>query len=293
MRKLLRWLGIGLGAVVGLVLLAAGILYFVGSARVNRTFTVRTAALRIPGDSATLARGAHLARTNGCNDCHTPDFRGQVMLDVPPFRAVAANLTRGRGGVGARYTDEDWDRAIRHGVKPDGRPVIVMPSAAFHRMSDEDAAALIAYLRTLPPVDHPLPQTEIHAMGRIVAVFQDLTNEVRTGPARAGHTPPVGPTAEYGAYLASITCAYCHGEDLRGDASPPIPGSPPAPNLAGAGQWPLDGFRRALRTGVTPHGRRLDPEYMPWKITAAMTDVELEALHAHLRTLAAQPVTSR
>jgi mono/diheme cytochrome c family protein len=196
MRKLLKWLGIGLGAAVGLVLVVAGILYFVGSGRVDRTYTVRTAGLRIPADSAGLARGAHLARTNGCTDCHTADLRGQVMLDIPPFRAVAANLTRGRGGIGARYSDEDWDRTIRHGVKPDGRPVIVMPSAAFHQMSDQDAAALIAYLKSVPPVDNPLPPTEIRAPGRIAAVFQDMTAEVRTGPARAGSTPPVAPTAE-------------------------------------------------------------------------------------------------
>lgn len=293
MRKVFKWLGIGLGAVVGVVLLSAGVLYFVGSSRVDRTYTVRTASLDVPTDAAAVARGAHLARTNGCTDCHTEDLRGQVLLDIPPFRATAANLTSGRGGVGSRYSVEDWDRTIRHGVKPNGRPVIVMPSAAFHQLSDEDAAALIAYLRSVPPVDNELPPTEIRAPGRISAVFQDFSTEVRTDAARAGRSPPVGPTAEYGAYVTSITCAYCHGENLRGNAEPPIPDSPPAPDLAAAGQWPLDQFKRALRTGITPGGRELNAEYMPWSLTAAMTDEELEAIHAHLATLIRQPVARR
>ncbi|MDX1531079.1 MAG: hypothetical protein R3362_06100, partial [Rhodothermales bacterium] len=83
----------------------------------------------------------------------------------------------------------------------------------------------------------------------------------------------------------SITCAYCHGADLRG-AQPPIPESPPAPDLATAGGWPLDLFVDVVRTGQMPGGRELDPEFMPIALTAAMTDDELTAIHTHLATLA-------
>lgn len=285
MRKALKWIGIVVGSVLGLVLLAGGVLYVLGGRRVAQTYTAETATLQLRADSATLARGAHLTRIHGCVDCHTQTLGGQVFVDVPPFRATAANLTRGKGGVGSRYTPADWDRAIRHGVKPDGHPVLIMPSAAFHQLSDSDAAALIAYLQTVPPVDNELPPTEIRAPGRIAAMFQDMAMEVRTGRAPVAEMPAIAPTPEYGRYLTSITCAYCHGEDLRG-AQPPKPGSPYAPDLAAAGKWEHAAFKQTLRTGVTPQGKKLDAENMPWTMTAAMDDVELDAIHAYLATLA-------
>ncbi|HEX8386353.1 MAG TPA: c-type cytochrome, partial [Rubricoccaceae bacterium] len=232
---------------------------------------------------ASVARGAHLAAINGCRDCHGADLGGQVFVDAPPFRATASNLTRGEGGVGGRYTDADWDRAVRHGVKPDGRAVLVMPSAGFHNLADADAADLIAYIKSLDPVDRALPPSEVRPLGRVLAAGPlDVSFEVNEAPARAS-APPAGPTAAYGAYLASITCAYCHGSDLRG-AQPPNPDSPPAPDLAAAGAWTYPQFVRALRTGVRPAGATLDPHIMPWTLTAAMTDDELAALYAYFGT---------
>ena len=136
-----------------------------------------------------------------------------------------------------------------------------------------------------PPVDNELPETEIRPLGRILAVVEiDPTLEVSLEPARAT-APPPSSSAEYGEYLLSITCAYCHGEDLRG-AQPANPDSPPAPDLAAAGQWDLAAFRQTLRTGVRPDGSRMNPEFMPWTVTAQMTDEELQAIHAHLSSLA-------
>lgn len=278
---MLKRIAIGLGVLVGLLLLAGVGAYAVGNAKVDRTYDVRTARLAVAGDSATVARGAHLVAINGCRDCHGEDLGGQVFADAPPFRVVAANLTRGKGGIGAHYTAEDFDRTVRHGVKPDGRSVVIMPSAAFHSLSDADMAAMIAYLQQVPPVDNELPKTEVRLLGRLLSAGPfDPAFEVNTAPARAD-APAVGPTSEYGAYLAA-TCAYCHGASLEGMERPPNPTSPPALPLAAAGRWTLDEFKQTLRTGVTPSGRRLDPKFMPWTFTAHMTDVELEALHAYI-----------
>ncbi len=112
MPRALKWIGIGLGGLVALILMAAGVLYLVGSARVDRVYTVETADLTLRTDSATLARGAHLARTHGCVDCHTENLGGQVLEDAPPFRVVASNLTSGRGGVGDRYSVQDFDLSM-------------------------------------------------------------------------------------------------------------------------------------------------------------------------------------
>ncbi|HEX6926661.1 MAG TPA: c-type cytochrome [Longimicrobiaceae bacterium] len=284
MTRLVRNVAIALAGLVGVLLLAALVLYFVGTAKLNRTYEVVTAELEVPSDPAATERGAHLARIHGCTDCHGPGFEGRVMVDAPPFRVVASNLTTGEGGVGDEYDARALDAAIRHGVGYDGRALSIMPAAGFHHLSDADAAALIAHIQQLPPVDNVLPETEYKPLGRVLAAFAlDVDAEVRPGPARST-APPAGPTAEYGAYLTSITCAYCHGPELEG-ADSPVPGSPPAPALAAAGRWSLADFERALRTGVTPDGRTLNPEYMPWTFTARMTDEEIAALHAYLATL--------
>ena len=284
MKRGLKWLGIGVGAVVGLALVAGAVMYAVGSSRIARTYEAQTANLLISQQPEAVARGAHLANINGCTDCHTPDLGGQVFVDEAPFRVVAPNLTRGRGGVGGKYTAATFDRAIRHGIGHDGRGLLIMPSAAFHKLSDTDAADLIAYLSQVPPVDKELPASEIRPLGRVLASFAiDPTLEVNPAPARSAGTAPAR-SAEYGAYLTSITCAYCHGADLRG-GQPPEPGSPPAPDLASAGQWPIDAFTHTLRTGQTPGGRQLEPTVMPWTFTKNMTDDEIAAIHMHLATL--------
>lgn len=284
MRTALRRVALGVAALVVLALLVAAVGLTVGSRKLARTYAVTPAALTIPSDSASVAHGAYLVQTNGCQDCHGDNLAGKVFIDAPPFRVVATNLTPGAGGIGNDYTDADWDRTIRHGVRPDGRPVVIMPSAAFHALSDHDAASLIAYLKTIPPVDNELPSTEVRTLGRLLvgAGQLDPAFEVREVAARRD-APERGPRADYGAYIASVTCQYCHGADLRG-GQPPEPGAPPAPDLAAAGHWPLAMFKEVLRTGRMPDGRELDPA-MPISFTRQMTDADLEALHAHFATL--------
>ena len=288
MKKLIRWGGLVLGGLLVIVLLVAGAMYVVGGSNVERTYNVPTlASLDVRGDSAQLARGAHLVNIYGCNDCHGEQLAGIVMEDAPPFRIVSSNLTSGAGGIGTRYTIEDWDRAIRHGVKPSGRSVLIMPSAAFHRIADPDMEALIAYLRTIPPVDNELPPTTFKPMGRVLAAgplkgIDDF--EVRMEPARADRPEP-GPTAEYGEYLAGL-CGYCHGDDMGGMLEPPgPPGMIPAPSLVATGGWTFDEFEHALRTGERPGKADINPMFMPLAITKPMTEDELRALHTYFASL--------
>ena len=286
MRKVLKWVAYTVGGLVVLLLVAGAALYVIGGSKMGQTHEVQATALPIPTDSASVARGEHLVLTNGCRLCHGPQLAGQVMIDAPPFRVVASNLTRGRNGIGSTYTDADWERVIRHGIKPDGRPVVIMPAAGYHHLADEDAAALIAYLKTIPPVDNDtLGATQFRAMGRILvgAGQFDPAFEVRTGRSPASR-PPAGPTAEYGRYLASVPCAYCHGENLKG-AQPPEPGAPFAPALSAASAWPLDAFRTFLRTGTRPDGSRVNAQFMPIEMTRHYTDEEVAALHAYLNSV--------
>jgi mono/diheme cytochrome c family protein len=285
-KRILKWAGLGVGGLLILLLLMGGALYWKGGQDLAKSYTVEASTLTIPTDSAALARGEHLTRTHGCRNCHGANLEGKVFFDAPPALLAAPNLTAGRGGIGATYTDADWERSIRHGVRPNGQGMFVMPSEVFVNFSDADTGALIAYLKQAPPVDNELPARELRFLGRILLatgeffMIPDILARFKTTEA----APPPGATAEYGRYLASTGCIGCHGPDLHG-MQPPDPDSPLAPDLAAAGQWSLADLMQTLRTGTTPAGKVLDPRFMPWEDTKSMTDMELEALHLYLQSL--------
>src|SRR5215471_19260532 len=106
-------------AVTVVVIIAVGAIgLLVGEAKLNAKYDVSSNALTlaVPISSGNVERGRHFATViNGCEDCHGVGLKGGVFLDVPPFRIVASNLTRGKGGIGA-FSDADFVRAIRHGV---------------------------------------------------------------------------------------------------------------------------------------------------------------------------------
>ncbi|HLA63776.1 MAG TPA: cytochrome c [Rhodothermales bacterium] len=305
-RRILRGLGYVLGGLVVLLLLTVGVVYTASARRMSRTYPVpaveaaygptRTAAFR--SDSALVARGAHVAAIRGCNDCHGADYGGSVMMDDVPFgRITASNLTAGQGGVGADYTDADWDRAIRHGVRPDGHGLLVMPSEEYHGISDDDFEALVAFLRARPAVDRTVPEDRVGPLGRFLVLtnaFPVWSASVIDHAAARPEAPAPGPTAAYGAYL-SATCRGCHGADFAGQSLPgSAPGEPPSANLTpddatGLGTWTEDDFRRALREGVRPDGTHLAAG-MPVAMTAQFSDEEVAALWAYFQTL--DPVSS-
>jgi mono/diheme cytochrome c family protein len=286
MKRALKWIGLVLGCIVLLLLLVGVTLYQLGGSAMHADPSLPAETLDASPDSAKFARGAHIVNTHGCTDCHESNLGGKVFVDAPPFFVVASNLTSGEGGIGSTYTDESWERALRHGVRPNGDGLLIMPSAAYTFLSDDDLGAVIAYLRTVPPVDNELPTTHLNPLGRVLAGAGALKSEYdmidHTRPHRAV-APPVAPTAEYGEYKAAL-CGYCHGADLRG-APAMDPAAPPGPDLFAVKAWTQDQFFQAMRTGVAPGGRTLDPMFMPWTEFAKLTDVELQALYAYLQTL--------
>ena len=292
-RKLLKWVGIGLGSLVGTAVIAAIVLVLIGSSRLDRTFDITPQTLTLPTAEDTVARGRHLeAAVLGCTDCHGEDLGGGPFLDEPSlFKLHAPNLTAGQGGVGARYSDADWVRALRHGVDPDGKGLLFMPADVFNHLSAEDLVAVIAYVKSFPPVDNQLPGPEFSPLGRIIIGLGQLPEPLLVPALGIDHDAPftrhVAPaaSAEYGAYLTSIAyCTLCHGTDLSGGTFPyPDPNAPPVPSLAAAGGWTEEQFMVTLRTGVTPYGKAIDQAFMPWG-DYDMSDEELKAIWLYLQS---------
>jgi hypothetical protein len=123
MRKLLKWIGIVLGGLVMFLVVAAGMVFVWTEVQFNHTYNIQPKMLEIPSDEKAIARGRHLEDAIlDCTLCHGEDLGGGAFIDEPGlFTIYAPNLTAGKGGAGAYFTDEDWVRAVRHGVGTDGK----------------------------------------------------------------------------------------------------------------------------------------------------------------------------
>src|SRR5512138_2230562 len=126
MMKVLKWIGIVLGLLAGLLLVAGVVLFFIGNARLNKTYDIPPSNLTLPTDAASIEYGKHRAESL-CQGCHGPDLSGNDnWFSAPPIGNIAsANLTSGEGGVGKEFTTEDYVRAIRHGIDREGKPIFM------------------------------------------------------------------------------------------------------------------------------------------------------------------------
>ena len=290
MQKFIKWFGYGALAIVALVLIAVGYIYWKSESILNEAYRAEELGLDLPpADTMALARGRHLAITRGCMDCHGPDLGGIPLVDGMPMAYIpSSNLTP--AGIGATYTDSDWIRAIRHGVGPDGRSLWIMPSMSYTRMSPADLVNLIAYLKSVAPVERSLPPKQFGPIGRMLIA----RGELKPIAGSVDHdlpfsaAPPEGPTAAYGEYMVYM-CRHCHGAQLNGGIVEGPPGAPPSANITpsedGIAHYTEADFVRAMREGKKPDGTQMDPLFMPWAATSAMNDTEIAAMWAYLQTL--------
>jgi len=300
MRKVLKWVGVILGGLVILLVVFVGVLYGITASRLNKVYRIQPAAVTIPTDAVSLERGRHLAEAvTGCQGCHGDNLAGKIFIDDPQIgRVYATNLTAGKGSAGETYTDADWVRALRHGVGPDGKLLLIMPSDNYNVLSDEDLGAVIAYVKSLQPVNNVTPAPRLTFFARLLfalGAFGKMPAEEIDHAAVRRPAPPVGITVDYGRYLATAAgCQDCHGRTYGGGRAGP--GAPLSPNITPGGhvkEWTEADFITALRTGVTPENEKLDPKDMPWPEYARMADAELKAMWLYLRFVPAVPATER
>lgn len=292
MKKFFKWVGIIIGSLLGLLVLVFLGLAMKGNLMLKKTYDVRVETLFIPTDAEAIARGEHWVKAE-CIGCHGDDLSGGPFF-VAPFATVnAKNLTTGKGGVGSEFSSEDWIRVFRYGVGPDGNSILIMPSHAFRFLSDSDMGDIIAYLKVAPPVDNELSEPKFNLLGKALlgaGAFGDsvvIAETINNNPIDPSY-PAAGVTPEYGEYLVNVSgCHDCHGADLSGGKSAD-PSAIPAPNLTAGGElvaWKEADFIKAIRTGLTPTNRQLDPAQMPWEHYKNFSDDELKAIWAYLDSL--------
>lgn len=300
MSKLLPRLAALAAIVVAVLALGALAVYAASNRRLSARYTVQPSPVTIPTDAAALERGKHLAQTRGCMDCHGADLGGAKVIEDGKMGVVyGPNITRGAGGVVAAYQENDYVRAIRHGVSADGHALFIMPSEDYALLSNEDLGALIAYLKSAPPVDRASVPVKVGPLARALL----LAGKMPIAAERIDHArvqPPTatpGVTPEYGRYIAAATCAGCHNPSFSGgkiDVGPPDwpPSANLTPDASGRlAKWSEADFIAALRTGRRPDGSEINP-IMPRNF-GKMDDVELKALWAYLKTVPAKPTGQR
>jgi mono/diheme cytochrome c family protein len=294
-----RWLKRGAIAAGALVVLAAAAVFAglqLAERRMARQVAVTVQPVALPGDEASLQRGKYLFASRGCVDCHGANGAGRVFADNgSDLRIKGPNITTGSGGVVAAYRQDDWVRAIRHGVAPGGRPLMVMPSEDYNRFTDADLGSLVAYVKSLPPAQGTAAEVRLPLPARVLYGF----GGIQDAAAKIDHRlPPAAAVAEgvnlqHGAYVANM-CLGCHGAQLAGGRIPSGPPDwpaaanlTPAPSSGMARYADPESFMRMFKTGVRPDGTKI--QVMPFESLREMSETDVRALHLYLQSLPARP----
>jgi len=308
--------GILLPILVILVLIIGGISVFVGTytpkQRPAPTETVEATPQR-------LARGAYLAENVfGCFDCHSKlDLKrfgappigpkgagGDCFGEAEGFPGTVcgSNITPDpETGLGA-WTDGEVMRAVREGVSRDGRGLFpMMPYTQYRAISDDDLRAVVAYLRSLPPVKNAVPATQVKFP---VSFFVKLAPQPLDGPVAS---PDQNDPVAYGKYLAKVSgCQFCHtpvdkkhqpiaGMDFSGGQEFPGPwgivrSANITPHATGLGERDQQAFVGQFKAfdiapEELPAVEAKDNTVMPWLSRAKMTEADLGAIYAFLKTV--------
>lgn len=289
---------------VGVLVIAAAVAIVAGTQlaerKRKRQVDVKVQAVAIPSDAATLERGRYLFASRGCVDCHGANGAGrQFINNEGGLRVFGPNITAGEGSAASGYKPEDWVRTLRHGVKPNGTPVFIMPSEDYNRFTNEDTGALIAYVKSLPPVkggaaviELPLPVKVLYGFGVIPDAAEKINHSLPPAQPVAA-----GVTIEHGAYVANM-CIGCHGSGLSGGK---IPGGPPewpaAANLTPGDKGVMGNYRDGAQFATMfKNGKRPDGSViavMPFESLREMNEVDVQALYVYLKTVPARPFGQR
>lgn len=277
MRKALRWAGIGLGAVVALLLLAALVIFAWSEMILRKGYEAAPEPLPRPS-AAEAAEAPRLARVLGCLSCHGEGLKGKLMFDAPGVAKVfAPNLTE----VAAKASDQQLAAGIRQGIGHDGRALFVMPSPMYSRLDDRQTAALVAWIRTLPRAEGQTKGLSAGPIGRLGIVRGTFRPTPEIVAEYRSQVPiDLGPEHRAARHLAATACSECHGPALMGGSAGPDEKAPGLDVVAG---YDPAQFRTLMRTGRPPDGRDLGLMTIVGRNDFShLTDAEIDALYAYL-----------
>jgi mono/diheme cytochrome c family protein len=312
MKRFLKILGV---LVLVLFLAGAGGFVYIKKALPNGGPMVK---VNIPKDSATIKRGEYLARhITGCVDCHTP--RNVSLFGIPaypdslgkgglafnhdlgfPGNVISRNITP--AGIGS-WSDDQFYHTITTGVDSKGEPLFpVMPYPHYGIADPEDMTAIVAYIRTLKPIENKVAERELDFP---VSLF------VRMAPAAAtpGKRPAESDTLAYGKYLFNMaSCTDCHTPMDKGKPIEELTmaggftfhlkgmGTVRSANITpdketGIGNWSQQEFIARIKAYENPANRNMPWQkvgyqtVMPWLEYSGMKEQDLAAIYKYLRTL--------
>lgn len=307
MKKFKKILGYGILSLIFLLFL--GFVYF--------SFTYpkvsAPADIKIKATAERLERGKYLFNhVANCVDCHSQRDFTKLTLPIVPG-------TEGKGGMKlgeelglpgviypsnitpaalTRYTDGELFRAITEGVTKEGRVLFpIMPYMQYSKMDKEDIYSIIAYVRTLAPVENSVPKTSVDFP--VNMIIKTLPQPYAGGKKR----PSPSDTVEYGKYLTTMAdCAGCHtprGEaEFSGGMTVKLPGGIlRSANITpdketGIGSWDKETFIARFKFFDSDSAKNIVTDMngfntiMPWTTFAGMTREDLGAIYAYLRTVA-------
>ncbi|MGD0141660.1 MAG: cytochrome c [Rhizomicrobium sp.] len=211
MNPVLKWAGAVAGAVVLVAVLVPAYVYVESEAIIQRRYPLPSSTVHAVATLKAIARGKHLIAIAGCSGCHGADLQGRLLVKNAILPVWSSNLNL----MAATMPDDEFERAIRFGIKPDATSTWAMPSYDYTYMSEDDVIAIVSYLRTLAPAGPSRPEPQFDLRARLALLEGDLA-PIAPDTLESPSSLDLGPRYDGGHYLARVTCGECHGTDLTG-----------------------------------------------------------------------------
>jgi mono/diheme cytochrome c family protein len=289
-RHILRWALWEGASMIRLAAVAIGIVAFGG-----------TALAETP-----VERGSYLVNTiMTCGNCHSPkgppavvagkDFSGGLRFEAPPFDVTASNITQDKDtGIGS-WSAADIKKLLLDNVRPNGVPLVVMPTGFYNILTPGDLDAIVAYVQTIKPISNKTPDP-VYKM--------PVKHQIAPGTEKPMDPAAFSDKVKYGFYLASIGhCMECHtprvkgeldfanmgagGQEFPGPWGVSISRNITSSKTKGLGNWTDAEIKRAITQGLDKDGNKLNGP-MGFQYYAHMTDADLDAVIAWVRTVPAK-----
>ncbi|MBI5472480.1 MAG: cytochrome C [Ignavibacteriae bacterium] len=313
MKKALKFVGIVVGVL--LLVLVGALAFFV----LKYPDVDPPPAVTVERTPERIARGKYLANhVTICIDCHSTrdwtKFAGPIIAGTEgkggeefneqiggiPGTLFSANITP--AGIG-QYTDGELLRVFTVGVTREKRAIFpLMPYLGYNNLSQEDAYSIVAYLRSLPPIENTIKESKLNfPVNLIVRTIPPKSYQPKPAPEKSN-------TIEYGRYLSTIAaCGDCHTPAVKGERIPGMEfaggmeftfpsGTVRSLNITpdeetGIGTWTKEDFIARFKAFADSSSRNVSVTMnefntpMPWIMYAGMTDEDLGSIYAFLRTL--------